>query len=59
MNQVIELQVWQISKHCTLFCPVCETWTSHHLSKSGEFFACSCGGNFVDIEIKENEDETI
>lgn len=56
MNQVIELQVWQISKHCTLFCPVCETWTSHHLSKSGEFFACSCGGNFVDIEIREIEE---
>lgn len=52
MNQVIELETWQISKHCLLPCSNCETWTNHALNRTGEFYACSCG-EIIDIEIKE------
>jgi hypothetical protein len=59
-NQVIVIEKTMLSKHCLIFCPVCETWTSHYLSKLGDFYACGCGGNFVEIELKEDiEDEAI
>ena len=60
-NQVIIIEKTMLSKHCLIFCPVCETTTKHVLSRSGEFYSCSCG-SIVDIENpvdEEIEDETI
>lgn len=54
--QVIEIEPEMLSKHCILFCLHCGTWTQHILSKSGEYYACSCG-TIIDVELKENEND--
>jgi ssDNA-binding Zn-finger/Zn-ribbon topoisomerase 1 len=63
-TQVIVIEKTMLSKHCLIFCPVCETTTKHVLSRSGEFYMCSTKdcNSIVDIENpveEEIEDETI
>ena len=56
MNQVIEIVRTMLSKHCILFCPHCETYTAHYLSRMNDFYACQCG-SIVEVEIIEEEKE--
>ena len=56
MTQVIEIVRTMLSKHCILFCPHCETYTAHYLSRMNDFYACLCG-NIVEIELIDEETE--
>ena len=55
---IITIEKEMLAKHCIIFCPICETETKHVLSRSNEFYSCACG-NICDIELKEEENETI
>jgi hypothetical protein len=56
MNLVIELNKEMLALHCLLPCTHCRTTTNHVLSRSKEFYACSCG-EIIDIEFKEDKEE--
>ena len=57
-TQVITIESTMLAKHCVIFCTNCGTETNHVLSRSKEFYACGCG-EIVEIELKEDKDETI
>jgi hypothetical protein len=47
-----------ITKHCILFCPHCETYTVHYISRMKDYYACQCG-NIVEIDVIEEEIENV
>lgn len=55
---IITIERTMLAKHCLILCTNCGTETNHVLSRSKEFYACACG-EIVEIELKEDEDETI
>lgn len=55
---IIAIERTMLAKHCLILCINCGTETNHVLSRSKEFYACACG-EIVEIELKEDEDETI
>lgn len=59
MNQIIVIEKEMLHKYCSIFCPICETNMRHALGRSEQIYVCGGCGNIVDIEIEENEDETI
>jgi transposase-like protein len=59
MNQVITIKSTMLSKYCMIFCPICETTVRHALGSSEQIYVCGSCANVVDVEIEENEDETL